>query len=217
MLFTPRTDRGPTDVKAFTANMRENLANARAALQAAQERQAKYANLNRRDFEFKIGDKAWLAATHLKLPKAANAKEKLLPRFYGPYEIIEVISPVAYRLKLPKNLRIHPVIHISHLKASADGTVDFPDRPEYKPPPTPEVINNEEYFSIEAIRKHEWRKGKLFFRVKWTGYGEEENSWLPANQMESDMTPLSFQELICAYKNNANIKNLSPLKPKKHK
>ncbi|KAA3466568.1 Gag protease polyprotein [Gossypium australe] len=43
-------------------------------------------------------------------------KEKLSPRFIGPYDIIERIGPVAYRLALPPELdRIHNVFHVSML------------------------------------------------------------------------------------------------------
>ena len=129
-----------------------------------------------------------------------------MPRYYGPFVVTEVVTPVAYRLKLPKTLKIHDVIHISHLRAYADGSRDFPDRPEYKPPPTPEVIKGEEYFSIEAIRKHRMEGKKLKFLVKWAGYGEQENTWLSAAQMKSDMTPSTFHELLSAYQKHCCTK-----------
>ena len=42
---------------------------------------------------------------------------KLNPRYIGPYEIIERIGPLAYRLKLPMELaRVHNVFHVSMLR-----------------------------------------------------------------------------------------------------
>ena len=44
-------------------------------------------------------------------------KGKLSPRYIGPYEIIEKIGPLAYRLALPPELsRIHDVFHVSMLR-----------------------------------------------------------------------------------------------------
>ena len=42
---------------------------------------------------------------------------KLSPRFIGPYEVIEKVDPVEYRLALPLELeKIHNVFHVSMLR-----------------------------------------------------------------------------------------------------
>ncbi|GJU16444.1 hypothetical protein Tco_1144410 [Tanacetum coccineum] len=44
-------------------------------------------------------------------------KEKLTPRYVGPFEILERIGPVAYRLKLHEELSgVHDMFHVSNLK-----------------------------------------------------------------------------------------------------
>ncbi|GJS27332.1 putative reverse transcriptase domain-containing protein [Tanacetum coccineum] len=52
-------------------------------------------------------------------------KGKLAPRFVGPFEIIEKVGPVAYRLDLPEELNgVHDTFHVSNLKKClADPTL----------------------------------------------------------------------------------------------
>ena len=89
----------------------------------------------------------------------------------------------------PPNLKIHPVIHVSHLKTYVDGSEQFSDQPQYQEPPLPQVIEDEPYYSIEAFRKHKRVGKKLHFLVKWKGYGEDENTWRSETQLRADMTP----------------------------
>nr|GEW15729.1 reverse transcriptase domain-containing protein [Tanacetum cinerariifolium] len=55
-------------------------------------------------------------------------KGQLAPRFVGPFEIIEKVSPVAYRLYLPEELNgVHDTFHVSNLKKClADPTIQVP-------------------------------------------------------------------------------------------
>ncbi|GJQ90709.1 putative reverse transcriptase domain-containing protein [Tanacetum coccineum] len=56
------------------------------------------------------------------------SRGKLAPRFVGPFEIIDKVGPVAYRLDLPEKLNgVHDTFHVSNLKKClADPTLQVP-------------------------------------------------------------------------------------------
>ena len=55
--------------------------------------------------------------------------------------IVRVVSSVAYELELPDTMsRVHPVFHVSKLKAYRDGSSAFPDRQQRPSRPAPELL-----------------------------------------------------------------------------
>ncbi|KAA3484672.1 reverse transcriptase [Gossypium australe] len=86
------------------------------------EQKKSYADLKRKDIEFEIGDKVFLKVSSWKKVLRFGCKGKLSPRFIGPYEIIERVGPVAYRLSLTPELeKIHNVFHVSMLRRYRSG------------------------------------------------------------------------------------------------
>jgi len=53
---------------------------------------------------------------------ASTSTEKLSPKFYRPYQILEKIGEVAYKLELPLNVKIHPTFHVCLPKRCHDLT-----------------------------------------------------------------------------------------------
>ena len=70
-----------------------------------------------RDLEFEVEDRVFLKLSPWKGVVRFEKQGKLNPRYIGPFEIVERIGPVAYRLDLPEELsRVYNVFHISMLR-----------------------------------------------------------------------------------------------------
>ena len=48
--------------------------------------------------------------------KQQKKNNKLSPRYYGPYQIMQKIGSASYKLELPPTTKIHPFFHVSCLK-----------------------------------------------------------------------------------------------------
>ena len=138
--------------------------------------------------KFEVGDKVWLDARNLHL----KSTRKLTPRRLGPFEIIEEISPVVYKLRLPSAWRIHDVFHALLLTPQVVTS-------EYgvpATPPLPELVDGEPEFEVENIlrHKHIGRKKELRYLVQWHGYSRAESTWEPEEHLKN------APEVLEAYK-----------------
>ena len=93
-------------------------------LKATSDRERSYANLKRKDIEYEVGDKVFLKVSLWKKILCFGRKGKLISRFIGPYEILERVGPVAYRLALPPKLaKLHDVSHVFMLRRYHSDTL----------------------------------------------------------------------------------------------
>lgn len=176
--FQPQTD----DVQAtteFLTKMQNLTHMATDALTLAKSRQEQYANKSRRDVQFAVGDLVLLSAANITLAsQSSRPSKKLQSRYIGPYRITDIISPVAYRLALPPDLRIHPVFHVSLLKPYKDPSL-VEHRAAPLPPPPAISINGQDEYEVERILDKRTRRRKVEYLVKWIGYPEYEATWEP--------------------------------------
>ncbi|GJR56390.1 hypothetical protein Tco_1406911 [Tanacetum coccineum] len=97
-------------------------------LKAERERQKSYADKRRKPLEFEMGDQVLLKVSSWKGVVRFRKKGKLALRYIGPFEILERIGLVAYRLRLPEELgNVHDTFHVSNLKKClADASLHVP-------------------------------------------------------------------------------------------
>ena len=109
-----------TNVAAVIDHLEENqkvVQLLKENLTVARNRMKQQAYLHRSEREFEVGEWVFVRLQPYKqLSLKQQGKNKLAPKFYGPYQISKKISQVAYGLDLPPNSRIHNVFHISCLK-----------------------------------------------------------------------------------------------------
>ncbi|XP_028800351.1 uncharacterized protein LOC114755655 [Neltuma alba] len=116
--------------------------------------------------------------------------KKFTPCFIGPYEILERVGPVAYRIALPPQLaNIHNVFHVSQLK-------------KYYPDPShviePEEIELQENLTFKAelecildVKDKQLRNKTIrLLKVFWKGMSPGDATWETEEQMRRDFPNL---------------------------
>ena len=100
-----------------TQKLIEDVKLIRNRMKQAQDRQKSYADLKRKEVEFQVGDKVFLRVSPYKRVMRFGSKGKLAPRFIGPFEVLQRVGKVAYRLALPPSMdKVHDVFHVSMLR-----------------------------------------------------------------------------------------------------
>nr|GFB65805.1 retrotransposon protein, putative, Ty3-gypsy subclass [Tanacetum cinerariifolium] len=108
-----RVIEGPEMIEVTNAK----VAVAKEKLKEARSRQKSYADKHRRELEFQPGDHVFLKVSPARGVRRFGIKGKLSPRFIGPFEILDRVGEVSYRLALPPQLsHVHDVFHVSFLR-----------------------------------------------------------------------------------------------------
>jgi hypothetical protein len=95
------------DAKRQVQMIRENL-------RIVQSRQKSYADKQRRDLSFEVGDFVYLKVSPMRGTRRLKVKGKLAPGYVGPFQVLDRKGEVAYQLELPSQLSdVHDVFHVS--------------------------------------------------------------------------------------------------------
>ncbi|KAJ9547521.1 hypothetical protein OSB04_020064 [Centaurea solstitialis] len=143
----------------------------------ALDRQKSYADNRRKPLEFQVGDKVLLKVSPWKGLIRFGKKGKLSPRFVGPFEVVERIGPVAYRLDLPLELSsIHDTFHVSNLKKClSEETVVLPlEEIQFDE----QLRASEEPIEILDREIKQLRRSKIpIIKVRWNSRHGPEFTW----------------------------------------
>jgi hypothetical protein len=169
-----RTLFGPDLVKDAEERVKVIIEN----LKMAQMRQKIYHDKGTAPRHFEVGDYVYLKVSPTKGVQRFGVKGKLAPRYIGPYEVIEVCGPVAYRIQLPERFSaVHNVFHVTPLKKGM-------------PVPENEVITEanawiEPDFSLiehplkvlDQKERKTRRQTVRMYKIQWSHHTEGEATW----------------------------------------
>jgi hypothetical protein len=146
-------------------------------LKAAKLHQESYANRRRRLLQFDVGDHVYLKVSPMKGVKRFGVKEKLSPRYIGPFPILEKCGKVAYKLELPPLLvGVHNIFHVSQLKKCLKAPVDVVLLEVA--PLEADLTYPEHPIKILDQKSHVTRRKTIkFYKIQWSNHTVEEATW----------------------------------------
>ena len=188
-------EEGSTDNFELESRLRERddmLAQIKFHLIRAQDRMKLNADKHRRELSFEVGDKVFLKLRPYRQQSVAKRLyQKLAARYYGPFEVLERIGAVAYRLRLPVESKIHNVFHISQLKPVLGRN--------HEVAPLPSSFSDNAEFLIEPVEVLDSRyseDGHLEVLVSWSNLPDHENSWEIASSLIRRFPHLKLEDKL---------------------
>ena len=173
-------------------------------IQRAQAKMKKHYDKKSKPVPYRVGDQVWIFSPFSK----KGLTRKLAYQFHGPYRIIERLSDVHFKVKLPSNRRICSTIHANRMKPfynpndrpigipEDDDDVEEPylegddlppdsfqadkakDAPDGVPPPVQSDI-----YRAQKITKRRVIRGKPLYRIRWNGFSAKDDTWEPPDNI----------------------------------
>lgn len=191
----------------YAFGRQEMVDEAKASLEKAVWRMKKYADRKRRPLEFEVGDQVLLKLTPQiwKKIKSRKIHKGLVQKYDGPFEIVKKVGNVAYRLKLPDRLKIHPTFHVSFLKPfQPDLLLDGRKQKKRAPP----VVKVQFEKKIKKILDHNTqgmskKNRRTDYLIQWEGEEEADATW------EKGVTLWQFEDQIREYWDRPSMRTSS--------
>ena len=181
----------PSQVPSYTDRMEqieEVHKAAKISLERAQKMMAIRNPSNKKFRPYQKDDQVWIEGTHL---KTLYPLAKLIPKRYGLFKILKLLSSVVYEIRVPHQWKAHNVFHTNLITPYEEMAIHGLNYSQ----PLPDLVNREEEFEVEQIlnMKQMGQGRKTHYLVKWKSYPTSDNSW----ELEKN---LNADELIAEFK-----------------
>ncbi|KAL4578162.1 hypothetical protein LXL04_014281 [Taraxacum kok-saghyz] len=164
-------------------------------LARSQERMKKSAYLHRRDENFDIGDWVFLKlCPHRQQSVVHRINQKLAARYYGPFQITAKMGPVAYKLKLPVEAKVHPVFHASLLKRAMGNFQAEPTLPkELEMDPSDQPSPK---YCLAVREVLDAGKKSVQWLIQWDSGTTENATWEDAFHIQSQFPDFKLEDKL---------------------
>jgi len=153
-------------------------------LQQAQERMKLLADRGRTDRVFEIGDWVWLKLqAYRQMSVQRRSHMKLEPKYFGPFQVLDKVGPVAYKLNLPAAAQIHRNVHVSQLKPFVGTVPSLSYIPTWLQGTEPAVPRTTLKILARKLVKRK-NAAAVQYLVQWEWFTEDQASWEFADDFE---------------------------------
>ncbi|GJS08273.1 ty3-gypsy retrotransposon protein [Tanacetum coccineum] len=168
----------------------------------AQERMKKQADKHRTEFE--VGDWVYIKLQpYRQHSMAMRRNEKLTPKYFGPYQVLERVGKVAYKLELPTIARIHYVFHISQLKKMRNPTITRQELPA--------GLTEDMELILVADRDGGVREGKSSSKeehevlIKWKDLPTYEATWELYSTIQKQFPDFHLEDKVAVWEGSIDM------------
>ena len=185
----PGSRASPSELASEASALQRLEKHLRLEMLYAQDIQRHYADRRRTPAPlFAPGDQVWLSARHI---RTMRPSQKMDWKRLGRFRVLERIGSHAYRLDLPRTMKVHPVFHVSLLEPCASNPM--PGQVQASNPP-PIVAHDDgsqppEWEVLQVLDSRYYYR-RLQYLVQWVGY--DHPTWQPAGDLEN--APTMVQE-----------------------
>jgi hypothetical protein len=178
MLWNSASTSEYPSVRDFALQKKLAIISAHDSILAARIKQTRDANRKRQAVPFNVGDLVYLSAKNISFPK--GLARKLLPKFLGPYKILQDFGNASFQLELPAHLKrrgVHDVFHSSLLRIHVPNDDRlFPGRMDTQLDGT----DMDDEWAVDRILSHTGARKEAVFEIKWKS---GDVTWLPHYQI----------------------------------